>query len=122
MEPKPLSRAARQQCTAPSAAANSDGMQPTDSASAVSDPHGSSGGGAGEKKQRLAVFVSGGGSNMRAIHAATLDGRLPASVEVRFSCWPTLARMYLRSAHLCTSSHSHIVGHSKRHQARAPWR
>ena len=32
--------------------------------------------------KKLAVFVSGGGSNMRAIHAATVDGRLAASIEV----------------------------------------
>ena len=32
--------------------------------------------------KKLAIFVSGGGSNLRAIHAATVDGRLAASVEV----------------------------------------
>jgi phosphoribosylglycinamide formyltransferase len=31
---------------------------------------------------RVAVFVSGGGSNMRALHAAMLDGRVDASVAV----------------------------------------
>jgi hypothetical protein len=46
--------------------------------------------GGAQSKQRLAVFVSGGGSNMRAIHAATLDGRLPASIEVPALLPPTL--------------------------------
>jgi phosphoribosylglycinamide formyltransferase len=31
---------------------------------------------------RLAVFVSGGGSNLKAIHAACLDGRVNADVVV----------------------------------------
>ena len=35
------------------------------------------------ERKRLAVFVSGGGSNLRAIHAATQDGRLDAEVVVR---------------------------------------
>ena len=35
------------------------------------------------QRKRLAVFVSGGGSNLRAIHAATLDGRVDADVVVR---------------------------------------
>ena len=34
-------------------------------------------------RKRLAVFVSGGGSNLRAIHAATQDGRVDADVVVR---------------------------------------
>ncbi len=33
-------------------------------------------------KARLAVFVSGGGSNFKAIHAAILDGRINAEVVV----------------------------------------
>ena len=33
-------------------------------------------------KARLAVFVSGGGSNFKAIHAACLDGRINAEVVV----------------------------------------
>ena len=44
--------------------------------------------GARGRKKRLAVFVSGGGSNMRAIHAATLTGHLSASVEVLPSSSP----------------------------------
>lgn len=39
-----------------------------------------------KKKPRLAIFVSGGGSNFRAIHAAIFDGRIDAEVAVR----PTL--------------------------------
>mmetsp|Transcript_3352 Transcript_3352/g.7489 ORF Transcript_3352/g.7489 Transcript_3352/m.7489 type:complete len:290 (-) Transcript_3352:719-1588(-) len=38
--------------------------------------------GASEKKKRLAVFVSGGGSNFRAIHRAIHEGRINASVEL----------------------------------------
>jgi hypothetical protein len=34
-------------------------------------------------RPKLAVFVSGGGSNFRAIHAAILDGRIKADVAVR---------------------------------------
>jgi len=34
-------------------------------------------------KARLAVFVSGGGSNFKAIHAAILDGRINAEVVVK---------------------------------------
>ena len=37
------------------------------------------------QRKRLAVFVSGGGSNLRAIHAATQDGRVDADVVVRKS-------------------------------------
>lgn len=33
-------------------------------------------------KKRLAVFVSGGGSNFKAIHAACLDGRIHGEVVV----------------------------------------
>ena len=33
-------------------------------------------------KKKLAVFVSGGGSNFKTIHAATLDGRINADVQV----------------------------------------
>lgn len=33
-------------------------------------------------KAKLAVFVSGGGSNFKAIHAAILDGRINAEVVV----------------------------------------
>lgn len=55
-------------------------------------------------KARLAVFVSGGGSNMRAIHAACLDGRINADIVVRGACswprrasrWSTLHGMQLR--------------------------
>ena len=35
-----------------------------------------------EDKKRLAIFVSGGGSNFRAIHAGILDGRIHANVAV----------------------------------------
>jgi hypothetical protein len=34
-------------------------------------------------KARLAFFVSGGGSNFKAIHAAVLDGRIHADIAVR---------------------------------------
>ena len=37
---------------------------------------------------RVAVFVSGGGSNMRALHAAMLDGRVDAEVAVVVSNAP----------------------------------
>ena len=43
-----------------------------------------------EKKPRLAIFVSGGGSNFRAIHAGILDGRINAEVAVSghpSGCW-----------------------------------
>ncbi|KAL6650603.1 hypothetical protein ACP70R_009528 [Stipagrostis hirtigluma subsp. patula] len=36
--------------------------------------------GAGRRRKRLAVFVSGGGSNFRAIHAATLSGAVRGDV------------------------------------------
>lgn len=36
-----------------------------------------------ERKPRLGIFVSGGGSNFRAIHCATVDGRINADVAVR---------------------------------------
>eukprot|EP00195_Chlamydomonas_chlamydogama_P012249 CAMPEP_0202901616 /NCGR_PEP_ID=MMETSP1392-20130828/14354_1 /ASSEMBLY_ACC=CAM_ASM_000868 /TAXON_ID=225041 /ORGANISM="Chlamydomonas chlamydogama, Strain SAG 11-48b" /LENGTH=288 /DNA_ID=CAMNT_0049588205 /DNA_START=186 /DNA_END=1053 /DNA_ORIENTATION=- len=39
-------------------------------------------------KARLAVFVSGGGSNFKAIHAAILDGRVNAEVAVVVSDVP----------------------------------
>jgi phosphoribosylglycinamide formyltransferase len=32
---------------------------------------------------RRAVFVSGGGSNFKAVHAATVDGRINGRVVVR---------------------------------------
>ena len=72
------SRAARGRFAAGMASTEAGKPQSADGAS-TSEAHG---GGAPSGKKRLAVFVSGGGSNMRAIHAATLDGRLPASVEV----------------------------------------
>ena len=62
-----------------SGAQGADGSQPDGSAASLSGD-GAHGGPRGKK--RLAVFVSGGGSNMRAIYAATLDGRLPAGIEV----------------------------------------
>ena len=68
---------ASQRCTAVMALMETDGARPAGEG-AASDDHGSA-----PRNKRLAVFVSGGGSNMRAIHAATLDGRLPASIEVR---------------------------------------
>lgn len=37
---------------------------------------------AGSSKKRLAVFVSGGGSNFKAIHAACLKGTVNAEVVV----------------------------------------
>ena len=40
--------------------------------------------GAGDKRPALAVFVSGGGSNLRAIHAAILRGAIHADVAVRW--------------------------------------
>ena len=72
----PYSRAAGRCGTVLTASADGDGSQPAGGVSS-SNTHGGAQG-----SKRLAVFVSGGGSNMRAIHAATLDGRLPASVEV----------------------------------------
>jgi hypothetical protein len=41
-----------------------------------------------EPKAKLAVFVSGGGSNFKAIHAACLDGRINAEVVVRLGPSP----------------------------------
>ncbi len=50
------------------AAASADGATPSSSSA----------------RPKLAVFVSGGGSNLRAIHAATLgDGRVQADIAVR---------------------------------------
>lgn len=52
---------------------------------------------------RLAVFVSGGGSNMKAIHAAILDGRINAKIAVsacrRRRCVPGLQSSW--GAHSC---------------------
>jgi hypothetical protein len=39
-----------------------------------------------ESKKKLAVFVSGGGSNFKAIHAAILKGHINADVVVSQSC------------------------------------
>ena len=56
----------------------------------------------GSPLPRLAVFVSGGGSNFRAIHAAILDGRIKADVAVGlFLCSPIEL--------LATSSYQQIV-------------
>ncbi|BDA47735.1 Phosphoribosylglycinamide formyltransferase, chloroplastic [Coccomyxa sp. Obi] len=41
-----------------------------------------------EKKPRLGIFVSGGGSNFRAIYAAIVDGRINADVAVVVSDVP----------------------------------
>ncbi|KAK9821143.1 hypothetical protein WJX81_008003 [Elliptochloris bilobata] len=41
-----------------------------------------------DHRKRLAVFVSGGGSNFKTIHAATLDGRINADVQVVVSDKP----------------------------------
>lgn len=38
--------------------------------------------GSGPRRKRLAVFVSGGGSNFKSIHAATLDGSIHGDVAV----------------------------------------
>ena len=40
------------------------------------------GDGGSSRRKRLAVFVSGGGSNFKAIHSATQDGRIHADVAV----------------------------------------
>ena len=39
--------------------------------------------------KRLAVFVSGGGSNFKAIHALILEGSIPAEVAVVVTNAPT---------------------------------
>jgi hypothetical protein len=39
--------------------------------------------GGGRSPAKLAVFVSGGGSNLMALHAATQDGRINGSIVVR---------------------------------------
>jgi hypothetical protein len=39
-----------------------------------------------ESKKKLAVFVSGGGSNFKAIHTAILKGHINADVVVSQSC------------------------------------
>ena len=36
-----------------------------------------------KEPKRIAVFVSGGGSNLKALHAATLDGTINGSIAVR---------------------------------------
>lgn len=48
---------------------------------------------------RLAVFVSGGGSNFRAIHAACADGRIDASVEVVVSDAPGCGAVEYAKSH-----------------------
>jgi len=44
--------------------------------------------GEGRRRRRLAVFVSGGGSNLRALHAATVDGSLDADIVMVVSDKP----------------------------------
>ncbi len=57
---------------------------------------------------RLAVFVSGGGSNMKAIHAAILDGRINARIQVGFAA----LRLSLQSSPPCghSTAVSKVVG------------
>ncbi len=50
-------------------------------------------------RRRLAVFVSGGGSNLRALHAATLDGRCPADVAVVITNAPSCGGAEFARAH-----------------------
>lgn len=57
---------------------------------------------------RIAVFVSGGGSNFKAIHAAILDGRIRAEVAVSpFLC--ILKFFWFSICVLCFSSPHHIT-------------
>jgi phosphoribosylglycinamide formyltransferase len=42
--------------------------------------------------RRRAVFVSGGGSNFKAVHAATVDGRINGRVVVRAAALPNRGR------------------------------
>ena len=46
-------------------------------------------GGGGGEKAKVAVFVSGGGSNLRALHAAMEDGRVNAEVVAVVSNIPS---------------------------------
>ena len=41
--------------------------------------------GSTDEARKLAVFVSGGGSNMKAIHKAILDGKINGEIVVRIS-------------------------------------
>lgn len=50
-------------------------------------------------KKRLAVFVSGGGSNFRAIHTAITEGRVNAEVAVVVSNAPTCGGAQYAQAH-----------------------
>lgn len=57
---------------------------------------------------KLAVFVSGGGSNLKALHTATLDSRINGSIVVR--TWH-LSGCSLRFA--CVQTGGHITWHSQ---------
>ena len=46
-------------------------------------------------KAKVAVFVSGGGSNLRALHAAMEDGRVNAEVAVVVSNIPSLSLIHI---------------------------
>jgi len=48
---------------------------------------------------KLAVFVSGGGSNMKALHAAILDGRLNAEITAVVSDKPSCGGVQYAQAH-----------------------
>ena len=71
-------RPARRALSAPAAAAAALAGPPADVPPAAQPP-----------KKRLAVFVSGGGSNFRAIHAAMLEGGVHGEVAVVVSNAPT---------------------------------
>ena len=58
------------------------GLQPACACAAAADGPAQGSAAAGECA-RLAVFVSGGGSNLRAIHSSCREGRLRAQVQVR---------------------------------------
>lgn len=71
---------------------------------------------ASRKRQKLAVFVSGGGSNFRAIHAATQSGDIAADVVVSFPSDSLLVQPIIKhlilpcSFQICRcSQHSHLA-------------
>lgn len=65
---------------APTAASSAASAMAASAGPQVSPPEVTAG---GRPPAKLAVFVSGGGSNLMALHAATQDGRINGSIVVR---------------------------------------
>jgi formyltetrahydrofolate hydrolase len=82
------SAASRQQYNSLNIAPIASSATPPESPSTASSP-----------PKRLAVFVSGGGSNFRAIHAAITDGRINADVAVVVTNAPSCGGAAYASSH-----------------------